>query len=119
LTNIVLAILGIIVVIFIIFKFGKVLIKGILTLAIIAIVIVVILNFAHGKPSLNAETTKIQTQVQQQTANPGLNNIFQKLKGMNTKQVETYLKNSQAELAKHGISIDGVKKAWTEYNKDQ
>jgi phosphoglycerol transferase MdoB-like AlkP superfamily enzyme len=114
--NTLLPIIGIIAVAVIAFKFFGSIVKGILTLALIVVVIKIGINMTHGTPLLNAVTPKIQTQVQQ-TANQELNTVLQKLKGMNTGQVEIYLQNAQSELAKHGLSIDAVKEEWAKYSK--
>lgn len=102
--NSLLPILGLIVVAFIVFKFLGSIVKGIITLALIVVVVVIGLNMANGTPLSNAITPKIQTQVQQ-TADQGLNTVLQKLKGVNPKQVETFLKNSQSELGKYVLTI--------------
>ncbi|MDR3601013.1 MAG: hypothetical protein P4L49_11135 [Desulfosporosinus sp.] len=116
----ILPIIGIIVVIFIIFKVGKAIIKGILALALIVIVIMVILTMADGTPLLKSITPEIQAQVQQQTANRGLSTILQKLKsGLNPQQIATFWQNSQAELAKYGLNIDSVKHALPKSNQGQ
>lgn len=103
--NTLLPIIGIIAVIFIVFKFFRSIVKGILTLALIVGVIMIFLNMAHGTPLLNAITPKIQAQVQQQTTNQGLSTILQKLKDLNPKPIETFLQNSRPDLAKYGLAI--------------
>jgi hypothetical protein len=73
---------------------------------------------SNGTWSLNTITSKFQSQVQQ-TSNQELNAVVQKLKGMNSEQVEAYLKNSQSELEKYGLSADKVKEALAKYNQGQ
>ncbi|MDR3539436.1 MAG: hypothetical protein P4L69_00470 [Desulfosporosinus sp.] len=97
-------IIGIIAVAFILFKFLGTIVKGIITLALIVVVVMIGLHMAQGTPLSNAITPKIQTQVQQ-TTDQGLNTILQKLKGVNSKKVETFLKNSQSELGKYALAI--------------
>jgi hypothetical protein len=105
LTNTWLPIIGIIVVVFIVFRFLGSIVKVIITLAVIVVVVMIGLNMAHGTSLSNAVTSKIPAQVQQQTGNLGLNSILEKIKGVNPKQVETFLKNSQSELGKYGLAI--------------
>ena len=102
--NTLLPIIGVIAVAFIVFKFLGSIVRGILTLALIAVVIMICLNMVHGTPLLNGVTPKIQTQVQQ-TTTQGLDTVLQKLKGVNPKQMETFLQNSQSELGKYGLAI--------------
>ena len=103
-----LPIIGIIVVVFIVFRFLGSIVKGIITLALIVVVVMIGVNLVHGTSLSNAISPKIQAQVQQQTGNLGLNSILQKIKGVNPKQMETFLKNSQSELGKYGLAIKQV-----------
>ena len=104
-TNTLLPIIGIIVVAFIALRFLGSIVKGIITLALIVVVIMIGLNLAHGTSLSNSIAPKIQAQVQQQTGNLGLNSILQKIKGVNSKQMETFLKNSQSKLGEYGLAI--------------
>ena len=103
--NTLLPIIGIIVVAFVALKFLGSIVKGILTLALIVVVVMIGVNLVHGSSLGNAITPKIQAQVQQQTGNLGVNTILQKIKGVNPKQMETFLKNSQSQLGKYGLAI--------------
>jgi len=113
-----LPILGIIIVIIIAFKFLRSMIKGIIILALIIIAVIIFNNMSNGTLSLNTITSKFQSQVQQ-NSNQELNAVVQKLKNMNSEQVEAYLKNSKSELEKYGLSVDKVKEALAKYNQGQ
>ena len=104
-TSTFLPIIGIIVVAFIVLRFLGSIVKGIITLALIVVVVIIGINLAHGTPLSNSIAPKIQAQVQQQTDNLGLNSILQKIKGVNSKQMETFLKNSQSKLGEYGLAI--------------
>jgi len=113
--NSLLPIIGIIVVVSIILKFFGSIIKGILTLILVVVVFMICLNLAHGTP-LNAIAPKIQAQVQQQTTNQKVSTVLQKLKGLNPKQMKTFLQNSRLDLVKYDLA---VKQAFTNPNQIQ
>ncbi len=113
-----LPILGIIILIILAFKFLRSMIKVIIILALIVIAIILFNNMSNGTFSLNSVTSKFQSQLQQ-NSNQDLNAVVEKLKGLNSEQVEAYLKNSQAELEKYGLSVDKVKDALAKYNQGQ
>lgn len=50
----------------------------------------------------------------EQSSEQALNTLVEKLKGMDREQVEAYLKDSQSELTKYGLTIDNVKNALKE-----
>ena len=102
--NSLLPIIGVIVAVFIVVKFFGSIVKGILTLALIAGVFMICFNNANGTPLINAITPKTQAQVQQ-SASQEVSTIVQKLKGLNTNQMKTFLQNSQVDLVKYELAI--------------
>lgn len=115
-TNTLIAIFVVILLIFIGFKVFKSIVKGIILLIIIAALFFLYNNFSDGNLTLNTLTTQIQTQVQQQSSQEMLDMVLKKVEGMDPKQVEEYLKDAQAELEKHGLTIESVQKAINKSN---
>ncbi|ADY56000.1 hypothetical protein Sgly_1703 [Syntrophobotulus glycolicus DSM 8271] len=107
-------ILVIIIAVFFAFKFFKSIIKLVLILALILIGLIVFFHLSKGTPSFDSLSSKIQSQVMEQSSEQALNTLVEKLKGMDREQVEAYLKDSQSELTKYGLTIDNVKNALKE-----
>jgi uncharacterized membrane protein YfhO len=108
-----LPILVVIVIVIIAFKVVKKIASVILIIAVILIGWMLFQNMTDGKLSLETITSHFPpqvTQVQQQNQEE-INKIVEKVKGMDTQQIEEYLKNAQSELEKHGLTIDAVKDA--------
>ncbi len=110
-TNTFIAIFVVILLIVIGFKVFKSIVKGIIFLIIVVALFFLYNNISGGKLTLNTLTNQIQNQVQQQSSQEILDTVLKKVEGMDPKQMEEYLKDAQAELQKHGLTIESVKKA--------
>lgn len=93
----------------IVFRFFKPLLKLVIILALVTLGIIAYYNISNGALSFKTITSKVESHLVNQTSQEVLNNVVQKLKGMNSEQVESYLKSSQLELSKYGITAETVR----------
>lgn len=112
-TSYLLLIIGIIVVIFLVFKFVRSIIKGIIILAVLALAVLAYNHFSATTGSFKS-TVSVPTVVEQKIPEQELKKVLKKIKDLNTEDAEKYLQKSQAELAKYGLTVDAVKNALKE-----
>ncbi|NLO97780.1 MAG: hypothetical protein GX091_06905 [Peptococcaceae bacterium] len=96
------------------FKFLKSLVKGIVIIALIVLIIFFVRNYYAQNFSLEQLPSLFTTQLQEQkpqSAEQVLNEIVEKLKGMDKQQIEAYLEKAKTKLQEYGLTIESVKKA--------
>ncbi|MGI6449246.1 MAG: hypothetical protein ACOX3R_02820 [Desulfitobacteriia bacterium] len=106
-----LAVLVVILIFFIAYKVFKSIVKGIIIILVIVLAVMLFNSVSSGSFSLQRIKAFFPPQVEQQGIEGELNKMVEKLKGLDSAQIEEYLENAQAELKKHGLSLEAVKKA--------
>lgn len=112
-TSYLLPIILVLVVIFLVIKFVRSLIKGIIILVVLALAFLAYNHYSSGAPSSNTPIT-LPKIVEQQTPEQELKKYVEKLKDLDLEEAEKILQKSQAELAKYGLTVDNVRNALKE-----